>query len=434
VADGLRDLASSFRRRERGSGNLRAGWLDWRTKALGAMRTDLSTSLPAPPDDGRFEELHRALGVASDEGCVVADGGGLFGDPGARSGYALGFLHARATNLADLLFDAWNGGGGGDDGGGGLPDFWTEGSNREESPMPGGAGGRTGGDDAVGRGGLLRSSPPPSSSSYSVVSLGGGPGFDYVGIALAASFCSQCRRSSSSGGGGGASPRPDGMPTTITVAILDIEEGWRDVVGAVGESARRVLGGGPDDAATVASSTRVVWGGRCDIARSLYDPINSDCLDLVGDARLYAIQYCVGENASLIRASDHAFFRELFDASMPGSAFVFTEAHPRAWPDFYRLVESLGCSHRMHIGFHKNGRRMLLRKEGRHATTTDYCGINDDGAGREGRTTIINERDRELVRKFEEIGRSHERNMSSGYSRQVPKRLITPPPSLSVER
>jgi hypothetical protein len=99
--------------------------------------------------------------------------------------------------------------------------------------------------------------------------------------------------------------------------------------------------------------------------------------------------------------SDHAFFRELFDASMPGSAFVFTEAHPRAWPDSYRLVESLGCSHRMHIGFHKNGRWMLLRKEGRHATTTDYCGIGDDGAGREGRTTIIDERDRELVRKFE---------------------------------
>jgi hypothetical protein len=53
------------------------------------------------------------------------------------------------------------------------------------------------------------------------------------------------------------------MPTTIAVAILDIEEGWRDVVSAVGESARRVLGGGPDDAdaATVASSTHVVWGG-----------------------------------------------------------------------------------------------------------------------------------------------------------------------------
>ena len=64
-------------------------------------------------------------------------------------------------------------------------------------------------------------------------------------------------------GGGGASSRPDGMPTTIAVAILDIEEGWRDVVSAVGESARRVLGGGPDDAdaATVASSTHVVWGG-----------------------------------------------------------------------------------------------------------------------------------------------------------------------------
>jgi len=96
---------------------------------------------------------------------------------------------------------------------------------------------------------------------------------------------------------------------------------------------------------------------------------------------------------------------------MPGLVFVFTEAHPHAWPDFYRLIESMGCSHHMHIGFHKNGRRMLLRKEGRHATTTDYCRIDNDGAGQEGQTTIIIKRDRELVRKFEEIGRSHERNM-----------------------
>jgi hypothetical protein len=86
VADGLRDLASSFSRRERGSGNFRAGWLDWRMKALGAMWTDLSTSLPAPPNDGRFEEFYCALGVASDEGCVVADGGGL----PAREGDELG--------------------------------------------------------------------------------------------------------------------------------------------------------------------------------------------------------------------------------------------------------------------------------------------------------------------------------------------------------
>jgi len=42
--------------------------------------------------------------------------------------------------------------------------------------------------------------------------------------------------------------RGGGVPTAITVAILDIEEGWRDVVGALGESAHRVLGGGLDDA------------------------------------------------------------------------------------------------------------------------------------------------------------------------------------------
>jgi hypothetical protein len=40
------------------------------------------------------------------------------------------------------------------------------------------------------------------------------------------------------------------------------------------------------------------------------------------------------------------------------------------------------------------------------------------------------------VRKFEEIGRFHERNMSSGYLEAgTEETLITPPPpSLSVER
>ena len=94
------------------------------------------------------------------------------------------------------------------------------------------------------------------------------------------------------------------MPTTITVAILDIEEGSRrrQCRGRIrpsrpgrGSGQRRRRDGRVVDARRL--------GGRCGVVRSLYDPINSDCLDLVGRyARLYAIQYCVGENASSIRA------------------------------------------------------------------------------------------------------------------------------------
>jgi hypothetical protein len=89
---------------------------------------------------------------------------------------------------------------------------------------------------------------------------------------------------------------------------------------------------------------------------------------------------------------------------------------PGAWPDFFHLVEGLERPY-MQIGFHKNGRRMLLRKR---LVTDDLIDDEEGRRQRQGKT-IIEERDREMVRKFEEIGRSHTRNMSSGYMRQVPK-------------
>ena len=450
----VRDLAyASCGKRPRGSGNLAKGWRTWRTFALNATRDELERNLPVPPDGRRFELLHIRLGIASDvgsntmmddadavaldayradedgnglavdsvgrdeNGCDrMSSGSGLFGDPGARSGYALGFLFGRAANLADLLFEAWNVNGHGDDGGGSrsstysrLPDFWTTGSmHRSDCPLPGVGGG--GGNEALG-------SPP--SSSYSVVSLGGGPGFDYVGIALATSFCSYHRRSSSSEMDGGGWDTDDNAP--IYVAIFDHEEGWEDVVLAMDDSVNRVLG-------RTMAKTNCIWGGRCDITRSLLrDPINEACLDLIDsrggedDApRLYVCQYCIGENAVGLRASDHVFFRELFDVATFGSMFVFTEAHPRSWPDFYNLFEGARgpSNYRMEMGFHKNGRRMLLRK----VRIANAMIIDDDEEERQRRRhTIISEGDLELVLKFEKIGRLHERNMSSGFRRQVPK-------------
>jgi hypothetical protein len=440
----VRDLAyMSCGKRLRGSGNLAKGWRTWRTFALDAIRDELKRNLPVPPDEFQFEMLHIRLGIASDVGSntmmgdVILDaqrvdeGGfglaedsegrveseGLFDDPGARSGYALGFLFGRATNLADLLFEAWNV----DDDGRSpsysrLPEFWTTDSmNRSDCPLPGVDEGR--GMDHAWCGEDVRS---PPTSSYSVVSLGGGPGFDYLSIALATSFCSYHRQSSSSEMDGGGVNADDNM--TINVAIFDHEEGWEDVVLAMRDSANRVLG-------RTMGETNCIWGGRCDITRSLLnDPINAACLDLIDPAggeddapRLYVCQYCIGENAIELRASDHVFFRELFNVAKYGSTFVFTEAHPRSWPDFYNLVEDgRGSSnYRIEMGFHKNGRRMLLRKVRISNATID----DDDDEEEEGqrRRTIISHGDLELMRKFEKIGRLHERNISSGFRRQVPK-------------
>jgi hypothetical protein len=95
--------------------------------------------------------------------------------------------------------------------------------------------------------------------------------------------------------------------------------------------------------------------------------------------------------------------------------FIFTEVHPRAWPDFYNLIE-VECTY-MHIGFSKSGRRMILRK----MKCTNNAVYNNDILLDEKmrHDVIISERDFELIKQFEELGRLHERNMLSGYRRQT---------------
>ena len=65
----------------------------------------------------------------------------------------------------------------------------------------------------------------------------------------------------------------------------------------------------------------------------------------------------------------------------------------------------------MQVGFNKNGRQMLLRKSLE----------SDDQQQSE---VLIGEEDLKLVRKFEELGRYHERKINSGWVRQAPKRRL----------
>ena len=94
------------------------GWRTWRTFALNAIRNKFKGDFPVPPDDRRFELLRIRLGIASDvDNKVMMDdmvldashndedgndnvddfergdeSGGLFDDPGARSGTHSGYV------------------------------------------------------------------------------------------------------------------------------------------------------------------------------------------------------------------------------------------------------------------------------------------------------------------------------------------------------
>eukprot|EP00984_Skeletonema_dohrnii_P008247 scaffold3030_cov72-Skeletonema_dohrnii-CCMP3373.AAC.1 len=172
--DELHNLAISLSKRKPGSNGFNRGWIQYRTAALDSIRYHLYTNLPHPAEKANFEQLFFNLGVAADRGVMPS-----FSNAGARSGYAVEFF-CRAKNLADLFADSLTAASSlsssissqtsarqlNSNSHYEFPEYWLEG---------------------------LRGSPILGSSdggAYSVVSLGGGPGFDYVSSAVATSFCS----------------------------------------------------------------------------------------------------------------------------------------------------------------------------------------------------------------------------------------------------
>ena len=358
----LHNLASSLSKRKPGSRSYNKGWLTWRTHAIDAIRHDLATIISdesttlVPANKTKFENLFFRLGVAADVGLMPS-----FDDAGARSGYALEFF-CRGRNLADLFIDSFNTHYN-------FPQFCLD--ELLTSPI-------LGGSYTVNTDGEVE--------PYSIVSLGGGPAYDYVGAALATSFSSYASSSEQQG-------------TAIKATILDYEEGWGDLVEAMSNSTQYILQN---------TNLQCNWGGKCDITQSIFHENNVACLEVVNTTQLFVCQYCVAENAKLLQESNYIFFHDLFQYAKDGSLVMLSEVHPRLWPDIYHLVKD-HCPY-MQIGFNKNGRQMLLRKNG----------IDDETKQPEG--VAISDKDMMLVKKFEELATYHDRKIRSGWTRQVPKR------------
>lgn len=362
----LHELGISLSKRKPGSNSFNRGWIQYRTAALDSIRYHLYNNLPHEADKSNFEELFFNLGVASDMGQMPS-----FEDAGARSGYALEFF-CRARNLADLYLDTYNEYFE-------FPQFWLEGLR--ESPILGG--GLSGAD----------------CNPYSMVSLGGGPGFDFVSAAVATSFSSYYVEAI----------RDDQQEEisndnlNIHATILDYEEGWGDLVHSMTNSTQTLL----EHSAT---NLRCDWGGKCDITKSIFHPSNAACSMMLESTNLWTCQYCVAENAHKLDESKYIFFKELFQHARPGSLFVLSEVHPRLWPKFYNLLLEEECCCIEEVGFNKKGRQMLFRK-----------GVADPSIQREQQRPIMSEKDLKLLIKFEELMMCHERKIEAGWQRQEPK-------------
>ncbi|GFH58856.1 hypothetical protein CTEN210_15332 [Chaetoceros tenuissimus] len=337
----LYDLAQKYSDRKPGSASYRRAWKHWCVEAISAIRYDLSQNLPYPADKSKFEHLFYNLGVAADNGVMPS-----FEDRSARSGYALEFFN-RSRDLADLFFDLYN------------PmynfsDTWTEAI--VDSPM-------------------LKYNDRRE-KSFKVISLGGGPAYDFVAVALASAFSANGRT----------------IGHHIEGKIFDYETGWSDLVEAMGHSSRRALN---------QPKMNCEWGGKCDITRSLTDANNENLNVEIYDCQVIICQYCIAENAQLLRESNFIFFKELFQKAAPNTCFILSETTPRLWSEFYELIKT--NIPEIQVDFYKSGRQMLLVKK-----HVDY------------ETSLSKEDGLKLI-EFERIAKDHEKKIKLGWERQSMK-------------
>jgi hypothetical protein len=229
-----------------------------------------------------------------------------FANAGSRSGYAMDFF-CRARRLADLFVCS----------GDRFPEFYT--TQMKEL--------------------LLQ-----STKTCHITSIGGGPGYDVCALALAHAFT--------------------GSDCAIEGTIYDFEEGWSDLVDAMSVSTEGVL----RHSRRSLSTTTCHFGGKCDITKSFTDSSNS--LLQVSSADIIVCQYCVAENAHLLRDSDYIFFRDLLVHIKDGAIVILTETTHRLWPAFVDLMNDQDFQ----VAFvRERGTQLVLRKHAgcRHIRPTE---------------------------------------------------------------
>lgn len=336
-------------------------WRFWSDSCLDAIRYHLSHQLPYPPDENGFNELFYRLGAAADDGKMPS-----FGNAGARSAYALEFF-CRARMLADLLFDLDNPT---------MPSFWKDACEEKQllcSPNK---------QSSINKKNDAAAEEAPQ--QFNMLSLGGGPGYDYVGALLAETYITAAA----------------GL-TTIQCTVLDYEEGWGSLVAPMNTATSMAL------ESPTSTNSSVTWGGKCDITKPLSHPSNAGVLASMETTDLYVCQYCIAENARILRESDFIFFSDLLKAAKDGTLFILTETTPRLWPEFADLIlQQNPGGHGFELGFPRvvrrgtSGPQLLIRKK----EGASICDLQMD-----------------FTDEYRKLNQLHERKIERGYERPARK-------------
>jgi hypothetical protein len=214
------------------------------------------------------------------------------------------------------------------------------------------------------------------SPATKVLSIGGGPGYDVIAAALIATFHGAASSTSS----------------TVTGIVYDYEEGWQEAVEAMNKAMQITF---PDD------NHSLTWGGRCDITKSLSDPVNALMQQQVSTSDLICCQYCVAENANSLVSSNLVFFRELLQQSNDNAIILLTETTPRVWPDLVDAFSDANIPFEVcfvrNLGRGKGGPQFLVRK-----SASDISKVWQP----------------DMLDQFRTVKAAQERKMNANYERQ----------------
>lgn len=363
-------------------------WRHWCTQAVDAIRYHLSQNLPDPADPHEFGALFFELGEAADNGEMPS-----FADAGARSGYALEFF-CRARLMADLMLDnydyRWS------------PVLWRPEApqNNEElradvwKEKVGGSSQCSTHPDKINTNDTTNNSVAPEEEKVMrIVSLGGGPGYDFVGLVLADTF-------GTSGYG----------TTRIEGTVFDYEEGWGPLVDAMNIATQSAL-----EINNTTNQHVVTWGGGCDITKSMSHPSNAACRATLPSTDMFVCQYCLAENAAPLRDSDFRFFVDLFEQAANDTVFIITEVTSRIWPELLdillRLQDQQQNTRQQQdlIGFDVDFVRTKKRKFSPAMVIQKRLGAK------------IRQEEMDECQDFIRLRTLHERKMEKGYKRECKK-------------
>lgn len=160
---------------------------------------------------------------------------------------------------------------------------------------------------------------------FRVASFGGGPGESALALALCRSHLGLSES------------------VTLNIAVLDIENGWRDCVGYLDARMRE---------ASLLNVRDQVWFGKADVTRSLDDGFNEASVP-VDQWHLIIFSYVLVENSdALTNGGNFAFLRDLFTGMRPGASCVILDSSTRLRSDY----EALASEYVLRVSFPRPAR------------------------------------------------------------------------------